>query len=150
MKQGNSLRNRRGISPVIATIILSAVVITIGGAVWSYAQSAATVIADDYVDGTFSLINEVTERFVVEHAGYDSTGKILSTWVYNYGAVSVTVDVYISGAATGSTLNTVVPIGTLTLIQITGLDIPAGGTIAIKVHSRCGNNVYSHYYRPAA
>ena len=60
-------RKRRGLTPVISVIILSAVVIAVGGAVWSYAQSAATVIANNYVNDTLSLLYEVTERFYVEH-----------------------------------------------------------------------------------
>ena len=55
--------SRKALSPVISSLILSAAVIVIGGAVWSYSVGAATSIADGYVNDTLNLSDEVTERF---------------------------------------------------------------------------------------
>ena len=147
-------RKRRALSPVIATIILSAVVIAIGGAIWSYASGASTVIANDYVNGTLDLMNEIVERFVVEHATNTSDGSNMSIWVYNYGDVDIIVDVYANATSfNGSTysvrsnLTNPVPAGGLIEIEIhfsTGALEP-GDTVAVKVHSRRQNNAYYRY-----
>jgi hypothetical protein len=62
-----SSRRRRGLTPVISTIIISAVVIAVGGAVWAYSQGAATIYAENYINETMSMLDEVIERYSVEH-----------------------------------------------------------------------------------
>lgn len=153
MKQGNSLRNRRGISPVIATIILSAVVITIGGAVWSYSQGAAIVIATDYVNGTLTLMNDVIERFVVEHVSKNNDGSVLYVWIYNHGSVDVLVDVYANSTQSSeyiykSTLGTTIVSGDIKKVEVSFQSNPlqSGDEVVIKVHSRRQNNAYYIYY----
>lgn len=158
MRAAGRMRSRRGITPVVATIILSAVVIAVGGAVWSYSQGAATVIANDYVNGTMSLLNEVIERFTVEHVSNNSDGSILYVWIYNYGDVDVVVDVYANAThyinSTHSThyfssnLGTPVVSGGLVKIGISYQANPLqiGDEVALKAHSRRQNNAYYTYY----
>lgn len=140
-------KRRRGITPVVATIILSAVVIAVGGAVWSYAQGAATVIANDYVNGTMSLMNEVIERFTVEHVTNSSDGTILRVWIYNYGDVDIVVDVYANttGDAFNSSLGNAIASKALVCVNVT-IPLNSGDEVAIKVHSRRQNNAYYTYY----
>jgi len=151
------IRRSRGVTPVISTIILSAVVIAVGGAVWSYAQGATTVIANDYINGTMDLLNEVTERFNVEHASNNSDGSILYVWVYNYGDVDIIVDVYanathyVNSTYSEHTYNTnltnsVVSMG-LAKINISYASNPLkiGDSVSIKVHSRRQNNAFYKY-----
>ena len=149
------IRKRRGVSPVIATIILSAVVIAIGGAIWSYASGASTVIANDYINGTLDLMNEIVERFVVEHATNTSDGSNMSIWVYNYGDVDVVLDVYANATHVNSStysfcsnLTNSVPTGSLVEIEIhfTSDPLELGDSVAVKVHSRRQNNAYYKYY----
>ena len=141
------VRSRRGLTPVIATIILSAVVITVGGAIWSYAQSATIVIANDYVNGTMSLLNEVVERFTIEHVSYDEVNDVLHISVYNYGDVDIEVDVYatISGGSSNSTLGTKITSQMLVCVDVP-LNAPSENMVAIKVHSRRQNNAFYQYY----
>ena len=143
------MRSRRGVTPVVATIILSAVVIAIGGAVWSYAQGAATVIANDYVNGTMGLLNEVVERFTIEHVSNSSDGGILHVWIYNYGDVDIVVDVYANATLSfNSTLGTSVASKALVQIDVIFQNNPlqSGNEVAIKAHSRRQNNAYYTYY----
>jgi len=146
-------RSRRGITPVVATIILSAVVIAIGGAVWSYSQGAATVIANDYFNGTMTLLNEVIERFTVEHVSYNAENDVLHVWVYNYGDIDIVVDVYANatidppGYICEKTLGTEVASGTLVEIEVS-IIISSGNQVAVKVHSERQNNAYYKYYVP--
>jgi flagellin-like protein len=146
---------RRALSPVIATIILSAVVIAIGGAIWSYASGASTVIANDYVNGTLDLMNELVERFVVEHATNTSDGSSMSIWVYNHGDVDIVVDVYANTSRVNSStsffcsnLTNPVTSGSLVEIEIDFSPgaLELGDTVAVKVHSRRQNNAYYKYY----
>jgi len=144
-------RSRRGVTPVVATIILSAVVIAIGGAVWSYSQGAATVISNDYFNGTMTLLNEVIERFTVEHVSYIAGNDVLHVWVYNYGDIDIVVDVYASatidptGYICKKTLGTEVASGMLVEIEVS-IIIGSGNQVAVKVHSERQNNVYYTYY----
>ena len=142
-------RRSRGVSPVIATIILSAAVITIGAAVWNYSQGAATVIANDYVNGTLDLLKEVTERFAIEHVSNNTDGSIMYVWIFNFGDVDIIVDLYAN--ATGkynSTLGTSIASGDLVKIDVSfeGAPLQGGDKVALKTHSRRQNNVYYTYY----
>jgi flagellin-like protein len=154
--------SRRGISPVIATIILSAVVLTIGSAVWSYAQGASTVIATGYVNDTLTIMKEVTERFTVEHVNTTIDRTKLYVWVYNYGTVDIVVDIYANAThynpATYSYTYTCKSIlGTTPIvsgsypnvvISFQSSPLQSGDQVAIKVHSRRQNNAYYTYYVP--
>jgi flagellin-like protein len=149
------IRRRRALSPVIATIILSAVVISIGGAIWSYASGASTVIANNYVNGTMNLKNEIVERFIVEHATNTSDGSNMSIWIYNYGDVDIIVDVYanathVSNSTYSFCSNLTNPISSGSLVEIEIHFSPGalklGDTVAVKVHSRRQNNAYYKYY----
>jgi len=149
------MESRRGISPVIATIILSAVVLTIGSAVWSYAQGASTVIATGYVNDTLTIMREVTERFTVEHVSNHSAGTILYVWIYNYGTVDILADVYANAThltthTFSSTLGTTVVSGSIVKVEASFQSNPlqSGDQVAIKVHSRRQNNAYYTYYVP--
>jgi hypothetical protein len=152
------MRKSHGVSPVIATIILSAAVITIGAAVWNYSQGAATVIANDYVNGTLDLLNELTERFTVEHTSNNSDGSMLYVWIYNYGEVDVVVDLYANATHYNSTAeneylfnasytNSVVSEGIVKIdIHFSSKHLSLGDFVAIKVHSWRQNNAYYKYY----
>ncbi len=149
------IRRRRALSPVIATIILSAVVIAIGGAIWSYASGASIVIANDYVNGTMDLKNEIVERFIVEHATNTSDGSNMSIWIYNYGDVDIIVDVYANATHVNSSTysfcsNLTNPITSGSIVEIeihfTSGALEPGDTVAVKVHSRRQNNAYYKYY----
>ena len=141
-------RRRRGLSPVISAIILSAVVIAVGGMVWSYAQGASTVIATDYTNNTLDLLNEVTERFTVEHVTNNSQGDTLTIWIYNYGEVDIVIDVYAAGNNTeNNTLGTSLVAGNLTQVQVyfTSDTLDINEVVMITVYSRRQNVVYSKY-----
>lgn len=142
-------RRQRGVSPVVSTIILSAIVIAIGGAIWNYSQGAATVIANDYINGTMSLLKEVIERFSVEHASNSSDGSVLYVWLYNYGEVDITIDVYAnSTVSSNSTLGTFIGTGEMVKIEVhfSSYPLQTGDEVSVKAHSRRQNNAYFTYY----
>jgi flagellin-like protein len=144
---------KRGLSPVIATVILSAVVLAIGGGLWSYSAGAATIIANGYIEDTIELVNEVTERFVVEHISYDSSQNELKVWVYNYGGQQIIVDTYayVSSTDNGdfmdSTFGTTIESGDTSEIVISlSYSVVSGDEVSISVHSRRQNDAYEKYY----
>jgi hypothetical protein len=75
-------------------VILSGIILAVGGAVWSYSMGAATTAANNYVNDTLTLLEEVTESFIIEHVYYNTSNQNLVVWVYNYGDVHITVDFY--------------------------------------------------------
>jgi flagellin-like protein len=144
---------RRGLSPVIASVILSAAVLTIGGALWAYASDTATFVATGYIEDTIELTDEVTERFVVEHISYDSLQNELKVWVFNYGGQDIFVDTYayVSSISNGefmdSTFDTSIDSGDNSMIIIPLSDsVEPGDEVSIKVHSRRQNSAYETYY----
>ena len=145
------LRSRRGVSEVISTVILTAVVMTIGTSIWFYAQSATSVMTNTYVNETFSTMKEVLERFTVEHVSNNTARTALYVWVYNYGEVDVEVDVYatIDGETYSSDVNNPLSIGSGGFAKATlTISASSGDEVAIKVHSRRQNNAYYTFYMP--
>jgi flagellin-like protein len=149
------LKCRRGISEVISSVILTAVVLTVGGSIWFYAQSATTAMTNNYVNETLTVMKDVTERFVVEHVGNNTSCTTLYVWVYNYGDVDIIADVYAnathaSTSTHNSTLGTSISSGSLVRIDVpfTKTPLTSGDQVAIKIHSRRQNNAFYTYYMP--
>lgn len=140
---------KKALTPVIATMILSAVVIAVGGAIWSFAQGAATVIAADYIDETFDLLDEVTERFTIEHVSNNSDGSTLKIWIFNYGDVDIVVDVYVN-TTTYFTFTLEWEIESEEVVRVdvdlSSSPLTRGQEVSIKAHSRRQNNDYYKYY----
>lgn len=142
-------RKKRGLTPVISTIILSAVVIAVGGGVWAYAQGAATIFAENYVNETMSMLDEVIERYSVEHVSNNSNGNVLYVWIYNHGEVDIVVDIYANATRDfNSTLGTAVASGNCVKIEVhyTSNPLQEGDEVSVKAHSRRQNNAYYTYY----
>jgi flagellin-like protein len=144
---------RRGLSPVIASVILSAAVLTIGGALWAYASDTATFVATGYIEDTIELTNDVTERFVVEHISYDSSQDKLIVWVFNYGGQDIFVDTYayVSSTSYGefmdSTFDESIDSGDNSMIIIPlSFSVESGDEVSITIHSRRQNSAYETYY----
>jgi len=83
---------RKGISPVIASIILSATVLVVGTGVWSYSYGASSMMANDYSETTIDMVHTISERFCVEKVHYDNTTEYVHVWLYNYGNIVISVD----------------------------------------------------------
>jgi hypothetical protein len=143
---------RRALSEVISTVLLSGVVLAIGGAIWAYSLGATTAIADGYINDTLSLVNEIVERFNVEHIQYQSGSDTLKVWIYNYGEVDTTVDVYITVNATierhsyGESISSeqVKAVS----FDFTSDPLTMGDDVVIKVYSRRQNVAYSSFIVP--
>jgi FlaG/FlaF family flagellin (archaellin) len=148
MNMKRVVNKNKAVTPVIATMILSAVVIAVGGAIWAYAQGASTVTANSYIDETFDLLDEVIERFMIEHVTNSSDGKNLTVWVYNFGDVDIVVDLYVN-TTTYYTFeyNSSVSTGDIEsiIVDLTSSPLTSGQEVSIKAHSRRQNNEYYSY-----
>ena len=70
MKERERLKERRAISPVISAIILSAVIMAVGGAIWAFSQGAMTITAEDYAEDVIEMTDVISERFIIEMVSY--------------------------------------------------------------------------------
>ena len=143
------MRKRAGLSEVISALILSGVVLSIGGMLWSYSLGASTVIADDYINGTLSLVSEITERFTVEHVSQSGDNLTIYVWVYNYGNVDIIVDTYVTVDTnnTGKFLTAEILAGSIEKISVPMDDaLGVNNEVTIQVYSRRQNSVYYTYW----
>jgi len=143
--------DRRGISPVIATVILCGVVLTIGISVWSLTYTIASGLQLDYYEEVEEMMNAVKKRFIIEHVAYNSTINKLHVWIYNYGEVEIEIiQVLVRGDAEGEN-STVITIESGDLV---GIDVPlnasVGDELSITVVEgfRRQNHVYATYIVP--
>ena len=143
MKEKERLKERRAISPVISALVLSTVVLTIGGVLWSFSQGAMTISAEDYAESVINMTDTISERFIIEHVSYDGTN--LYIWVYNYGDVDIEIEVTYPENFIGWTE---VSSKDLEKIDI-GIVLSPNTEVGIKVESRRGNDVYYRYVVPS-
>jgi len=144
------LFDRRGLSPVVATIVLCGVVLVLGISVWSYTYGVSNYLQTRYYEGVSEQIDAVSERFTIEHIAYNGTLAELKIWVYNYGSVDIEVDVYVMGDAEGSNIDpTLIPRGELAGITVNIGSLSTGSELIVEVMSRRQNVVYKTYVVPA-
>jgi len=142
------LNNRKALSPVVATIVLCGVVLTVGISVWSFTYSITRSLEEDYYEGVQRQINAISERFIVEHVSYDNESGVLNVWIFNYGRVDIQVDVYVRGDAEGqNTTGVSIQNGQLERINIP-LVVNVGDELSVTVMSRRQNVVYATYVVP--
>ena len=134
-------------SVVISAVILSAVIMAVGGAIWAFSQGAMTITAEDYAESLINMTDVISERFIVEHVANDSSHIIV--WVYNYGEVDIVIDIYIDivGGSSNSSLDVGVDPKGLVEVDIP-LSFTSGDEVAVKAVSRRGKNAYYRYIVP--
>ena len=143
MKERERLKERRAITPVISALILSTIVLTIGGVLWAFSQGAMTISAEDYAYSVINMTDTISERFIIEHVSYDA--GTLHIWIYNYGEVDIEVNVTYPENLIGWTE---VSSKELEKIDI-GITLPPNTEVGINVESRRGNDVYYRYVVPS-
>jgi flagellin-like protein len=137
---------RRGTSEVISAVLLTAVVITVGGATWVFARNSTTIIAKDYIDGTIDQISYLKERFTIELTYYDKYSKVLFIYVYNYGSVDVTIDTYVTYSNTQRSVScTSIQSKQGAFVVFDNVDDDVG-IVNIKCHSWRANNDVTQYW----
>jgi len=145
LKERESLKERRALAPVISALILSAVVLTVGGVVWAYSQGAMTISAEDYAESVIEMTDTISERFIIEHVSY--TGSHLNVWLYNYGDVDIEVKIQVGGVTHPDEWREIEEGG---FAELEPLDYTAatGDELVIRAYTRRGNNAYYRYLVP--
>jgi len=86
-------RKRAGVSPVVATTIILAVTVTIGLALWSFANSAFGTASREYGEVITEYSRFTSDRFVIANVDFNNPGaNEMAFWVYNAGKFETTVN----------------------------------------------------------
>ena len=148
MHNKRTSNSRKAYSAVIAAVILSAVVIAVGGGIWAYSQGAMAITSHDYADSVIAMIDTISERFIIEHAYHD--GENISIFVFNYGEVDIEVKVNVKDVTYPSDQYSWVEIPSNEMVPfpLIALDADPGETLSIRAYTRRGNNAFHRYLVP--
>ena len=99
MKERERLKERRAFSTVLSVLIISAVVLAVGGGIWAFSQSAMIISSEGYAESVMNMTDTISERFIIEHVYYRYVDNFpeLHVFVYNYGTVDIEVKVEVKG-----------------------------------------------------
>ena len=152
------MRSRRGVTPVVSSIIMCAVVLVIGTSVWGVASSASSIMQTDYFDEVMESVEKIKERFYVENTGFDNTSQpTLKIWVLNYGSYKINVtQILITGGGNHSyhyppdddpdnpPNGILIYPGSLLRFDVTpsGISLRSGLSITVRVESERENKAY--------
>jgi flagellin-like protein len=85
-------RKRSGVSPIIATTILIAITITVGLALWGFANSGVGNATVKYSQAVDSYGEFVGDRFVIANVDFDNPSDgVVAFWVFNSGKLPTTI-----------------------------------------------------------
>jgi len=150
-------RQRRGVSEIVSTLLLIAIVVTLGVLVFTFASGTLSSLTGNFAGLMSNRSNAEAEHFVIEQVTFcESTaqtgcgsGTGANVYVRNVGTISSTlVDVYIVDQSTNTyvtqvAISTTLNVGTVVDIPYTTVTFtPAhGNTYLISVSSNLGNSV---------
>ena len=152
MKSWNShpARRRRGVSEIVSTLLLVAIVVSLGVLVFTFASGGLNSLTGSFSGLISSQGNAVAEHLVVEQVIFSFSGTTgASVYVRNVGTVASTlVSVYIVDQSTSTfvtqvAIDTALNSGTVVAIPASTLSFsPAhGNTYSFTVTSNLGNSV---------
>ncbi|WP_415281155.1 hypothetical protein [Candidatus Nitrososphaera sp. FF02] len=88
----SSDRKKAGISPVIATTVILAITVSLGLALWSFANSGVSATTAQYADVITDYGKYASDRFVIVNVAYDyPLADRATVWVYNSGQLTTDV-----------------------------------------------------------
>ena len=139
------MKRRKGVSPVVSSVLLTAIVVALGTSIFLW----AVLLLDSYSQGISSsnLMSEekLKEDFIVEHAVLNDTNRVI-LYVRNVGDIDMKVSsiwVYNSSGILGKvSVNQVVHLEQLVVIdvRIENVSWVVGEVYHIKVVSERGNS----------
>ena len=142
-----STSRSRAFSLVISAVILSAVVMAVGGVIWAFSQGAMTITAEDYAEAMINMTDTISERFIIEHVNHSVTE--ISVWIYNYGDVDISIKIQYEAITEPAGSDNWIEVASKDLkhFKIMGFD-SASRELNIKVYSKRGNNAFYRYLVP--
>lgn len=151
------MNRRRGMSSVLTTIMMVAVVISIGMSIWGFAGSAATVMRTDYFDAVMKSVYKIKERFRIENIAVNITAApSIQVWVLNYGEYEVNITlIKVSGGGNESYYYPSDNVTVLNPGEFRRFNVPQdtvefrkGLNIAVRVESSRENRAYENIQIP--
>jgi hypothetical protein len=119
-KRGIWSRNKRALSPIFATVLLSSIIIVFGSTAYYYASNITTTTTNDYVSSLSNSQQSIAERISFENVIYSqSFPATLKIYILNSGnANNLKINVVfiydssqnIVGAYSGSAISALNPI----------------------------------------
>jgi len=82
------LHGRRALSPIFATMLLAAIILTFGSVAYYYASNATTTATNNYVGTLSSSQQTIAERISFENVVYIQSTKTLTIYIINSGSES--------------------------------------------------------------
>jgi flagellin-like protein len=132
---GRAKHGRRAVSEIVATLIMLAVVASLGVLVFTFATSGLGSLSQSFTSLMGGSGDAISEKFVVEQVTFTTSGGSQGADVYvrNVGTISATlVSVYIVDQTSGTfvsqfTISTAVNVGTF-------VDVPHATLIFTPAH----------------
>ena len=78
-------KNRKGLSPIFATVILVAIVIVFGSVAYYYASNLTNATTNNYVNTLSSNQQAIGERISLENVFYNQSASTLTIYIINSG-----------------------------------------------------------------
>ncbi|MGP3667596.1 MAG: archaellin/type IV pilin N-terminal domain-containing protein [Candidatus Bathyarchaeota archaeon] len=120
------LKDKKAVSPVIATLLMVALAVV-----------AALIVYGWVMGFTTTTVTQTGKALRIEAATLNSTGNKITLYVRNVGTTSLTVDrIYVNNVLAASSLNTAVNPGEVAEIideSINGVTLTAGTTYVVRV-----------------
>ena len=137
-------RIKKGVSPVIATIMIIGVTLVVGFATWGFASGAIGSLLQSQSETVSSDINNLRERFVIVNVNISLSRDKVTVWVYSNGRLSTEItDLFVGGSSTSMIE---VPNNNYTVIgkPAPPYDLEVGQliTITFKHNSASGSDLY--------
>ncbi len=143
-------RKRRAVSDIVATLIMIAIVASLGVLAFTFASSGLGSLSQNFTNLMGSSGNAISEKFLVEQVTFTTSGtQGADVYVRNVGTNPTTlVSVYIVDQTSNTfvsqtTISTVVNVGTFANIPHTTLTFTPshGHTYSFTVTSSLGNSI---------
>lgn len=105
----------RGVSPVIASVIILAITVVLGLSLWSFVNGQVSTSTQSFANEVTDYVNYVNDRFVMVNTAFnydtynDQTrcpgnppSQCASVWIYNNGNVPVKINGVFFGSSSSS------------------------------------------------
>jgi flagellin-like protein len=139
-------RDSKGVSEIVATVLMIMIVTAIGFAIFLYGMGFFTATSSARDTATQTGIATLRERFIIVDVAMVNNSYV-SVWVYNYGETNVAISsVYLNAVQLNITTsnNDVYP-GALRQINAT-MGVVQPGAQLVRIVSTLGN-YYENYYQ---
>ena len=78
-------KKRRGLSPIISTVMLTGFMLVLGLGVITWANSQASASSSEYAETVNSNLQQIQEKVIFEYAYYNASNQELVTYIMNAG-----------------------------------------------------------------